>query len=314
MTSDPVIVLGSRSLAKERAHVCHHTYPTDMVAEHGWAHESDKRSAKPCDVKAVEGRRASWRIIARTEWADKTQADEQQATYVREYVVGVDAELPRIYASIVALMDENLILLASTGEPKVLYYEMNDDDYRFLAERATGDAKRQAPMTQKVLKTVEARQMQYTDRIVDLAVVTQLRIPTIHTAQRTVEVPKIVSQDRIPQRTAERAVDAPIPQVTEEIIEMFNVLSQDRVQQRNVEQITETPAVSLAEEIVEAHKAQTQEERIQERIIEEIIGVSVPHVTEETIEVVEHILQERVRSNTVEQIVAVAFPRIQEEL
>ena len=27
---------GSRSLAKERARVCHHTYPTDMAAELGW--------------------------------------------------------------------------------------------------------------------------------------------------------------------------------------------------------------------------------------------------------------------------------------
>ena len=84
--------------------------------------------------------------------------------------------------------------------------------------------------------------MQYSDRIVDLPVVTQRRISTIQTAQRTVEVLKIVSQDRIPQQTAEQLVDIPVPQVTEEIIEMSNVLSQDRVQQRNVEQIAETPA------------------------------------------------------------------------
>ena len=97
-------------------------------------------------------------------------------------------------------MDENLIPSASTREPKAFYSEKKDDYYRFLAERATGEAKRQAPMIQKVLKTVEASQMQNSDTIVDLVVVTQRRIPTIQTAQRTVEVPKIGSQYRIPQR------------------------------------------------------------------------------------------------------------------
>ena len=109
-------------------------YHSHMVAERGWAHESGERGAEPCDVKAVDDRRASWRIIARTEWADKTLADEQQATYAREYVVGADAELPRINASILAPMDEDLIPSASTGEPKVLYYEMKGDHCRFLAE------------------------------------------------------------------------------------------------------------------------------------------------------------------------------------
>ena len=226
-------------------------------------------------------RRAAWRIIASAEQKGKTKAYEQQAADAREYAIVLEAELQRIYAGILALMDENLIPSASTGEPKAFYSEKKDDYYRFLAERATGDAKRQAPMIQKVLKTVEAPQMQYSDRI--------------------------------PQRTAEQAVDAPVPQVTEEIIEMFNVLSQDRVQQRNVEQTTETPAVSLAEEIVEAPKAQTQEKRIHERIVEKP-DVPVPRVTEKTIEVVKFSPQERVQNRTVRQIMDVPIPRVMEEI
>ena len=211
-----------------------------------------------------------------------------------EHVAKVDAELQRIFAGILALMDENLIPSASTGEPKAFNSEKKDDYYRFFAERATGDAKRHVPMIQKVLKTVEGPQMQYSDRIDDLLVVTQRRIPTAQTAQRTIEVPKIVSQDRIPQQTVEQLVDIPVPQVTEEILEMFNVLSQNRVQQRNVEQITETPAVSLAEEIMECTTHLVQEtvempqvqflDRVRGRIIEET-DVTIPRLMKETIEV-----------------------------
>ena len=147
--------------------------------------------------KAVGSRQAAWRIIASGEQKERTKAYEQQAADTREYTIMLEAELLRIYAGILALMDENLIPSASTGELKAFYSEKKDDYYRFLAEHATGDAKRQAPMIQKVLKTVEAPRMQYSDRI--------------------------------PQRTAEQAVDIPVPQVTEEIIEMFDVLSQDRV-------------------------------------------------------------------------------------
>ena len=134
------------------------------------------------------------------EQKERTKAYEQQAADAREYAIMLEAELQRIYAGILALMDE-LIPSATTGEPKAFYSEKKDDYHRFLAERATGDAKWQAPMIQKVLKTVEAPQMQYSDRIVDLPVVTQRRIPIIQTAQRTVEVPKIVSQDSIQQQS-----------------------------------------------------------------------------------------------------------------
>ena len=87
---------------------------------------------------------------------ERTKAYEQQAADAREYIIMLEDELQRIYAGILALMDENLIPSASSGEPKAFYSEKKDDYYRFLAERATGNAKRQAPMIQKVLQTVEA--------------------------------------------------------------------------------------------------------------------------------------------------------------
>ena len=42
-------------------------------------------------------------------------------------------------------------------------------------------SEREAPMIQKVLKTVEVPQVEYNDRIVDLPVATQCRVPTIKT-------------------------------------------------------------------------------------------------------------------------------------
>ena len=53
-------------------------------------------------------------------------------------------EQKEIYDGILALMDENLIPSACTGEPKAFYFEKKDDYYRFLAECATGDAKSKA--------------------------------------------------------------------------------------------------------------------------------------------------------------------------
>ena len=223
-----------------------------MVAERGHARDVGEKPTELSAEKVVGSRQAAWRIIASGEQKERTKAYEQQAADTREYAIMLEAELQRIYVGILALMDENLIPSASTGEPKGFFSEKKDDYYRFLAERATGVAKRQAPMIQKVLKIVEAPEMQYTDRIVDMPVTAQC------------QVPKSVSQDRIPQRIDEQLVDIPVPQIAEETVEMFNVFTQDRVQQRIVEQITETPEVSLVEEIVEAPKTQTQEKRIVE--------------------------------------------------
>ena len=45
--------------------------------------------AESWNVKAVDSRRATWRIIARTEF-EATQADEQQAKDAKEYVARVE--------------------------------------------------------------------------------------------------------------------------------------------------------------------------------------------------------------------------------
>ena len=80
-----------------------------MVAEHGYAHGSG-------DELAI-----------------------RYAANAREDVGQVEAELQKISDGIFALMDKNPILSEGTGEPKVFYYKMKSNFYRYLAECATGD-------------------------------------------------------------------------------------------------------------------------------------------------------------------------------
>ena len=57
--------------------------------------------------------------------------------------------------------------------------------------------RRQAPMIQEVLKTVEIAQGQYIGKIGDVSVVTERHIPTVQTAQKTEEVPKVQFLDPV---------------------------------------------------------------------------------------------------------------------
>ena len=52
-------------------------------------------------------------------------------------------------------------------------------------------------IVQTVEETVEVPQVQYSDRIVDLLVMTQCRVPTIQPVQKTVEMPQVQFFDRV---------------------------------------------------------------------------------------------------------------------
>merc|ERR1712190_513887 len=74
----------------------------------------------------------------------KTKGNTDQATYAREYCAKVEAELQKICDTILGLLDDNLILKASTGESKVFYQKMKADYYRYIAEFSDGDKKGKA--------------------------------------------------------------------------------------------------------------------------------------------------------------------------
>ena len=179
------------------------------------------------------GRRATWRVIISVEHEGEIKSIEQQAAYAREYVVEVEAEVQKICIGFLALMDENLIPTASTGEPKVFYYKRKGDYYRFskVAEEVVNVPvvlQRQKPVIQKVQKTVEVSQVQYVDKIVDVPVLAQRQVPVIQTVQKTVEVQRVQLLDRVVDVSVVLQRQVPCPwmpreRIQERIVEESNV-------------------------------------------------------------------------------------------
>ena len=102
-----------------------------MVAEHHYDATTAgrrKRSEKEHDEMMIDQK-------------ERTKAYVQQATDARDYIIVLENELRRVYAGVLALMDENLIPLISTGESKTFCFEKKDDYYRSITECNTGNAK-----------------------------------------------------------------------------------------------------------------------------------------------------------------------------
>jgi 14-3-3 protein epsilon len=108
------------------------TYDTELTVE--------ERNLLSVAYKNVIGaRRSSWRIVSSLE-----QKDEQLNDLAKQYRIQIEKELKEICADILSLLDKHLIPHASTGESKVFYYKMKGDYYRYLAEFATGNDRKEA--------------------------------------------------------------------------------------------------------------------------------------------------------------------------
>jgi len=92
----------------------------------------------------VGSRRAAWRIITSVEQKETSKGNAEQAAWAKEYREKVEVELRKICNEILALMNENLIPLATTGETKVFYHKMKGDYYRYIAEFSMEGAKKEA--------------------------------------------------------------------------------------------------------------------------------------------------------------------------
>lgn len=92
----------------------------------------------------IGGRRASWRIVSSIEQKEEAKKNEAQATKVSAYRKKIEKELSDICNDILSVLTDNLIPTAATGESKVFYYKMKGDYYRYLAEFATGDVRKEA--------------------------------------------------------------------------------------------------------------------------------------------------------------------------
>ena len=86
--------------------------------------------------RGVGTRRLAWRFIASVEQKERTKAHEQQAADARKYAA-------KVCDGILTLIDEDLILSASTGEPKVFYYKTETIEEQ--APKLDGRCAAQAP-------------------------------------------------------------------------------------------------------------------------------------------------------------------------
>jgi len=90
----------------------------------------------------VGARRASWRIISSIEQKEKAKESSSHVTQIRGYCEKVEKELEDICSDVLGVLDNHLIKSAENAESKVFYNKMKGDYYRYLAEFANEERKK----------------------------------------------------------------------------------------------------------------------------------------------------------------------------
>ncbi|XWS14936.1 hypothetical protein CRYUN_Cryun35bG0051200 [Craigia yunnanensis] len=88
--------------------------------------------------------RAAWRIVSSIEQKEEGRKNEEHVVLVKEYRSKIEAELSDVCASILTLLESNLIPSAAVSESKVFYLKMKGDYHRYLAEFKFGDERKAA--------------------------------------------------------------------------------------------------------------------------------------------------------------------------
>ncbi|KAM4633862.1 tyrosine 3-monooxygenase/tryptophan 5-monooxygenase activation protein, theta polypeptide a [Polymixia lowei] len=111
------------------------------VTEQGAELTCEERNLLSVAYKNVVGaRRSAWRVISAIE--QKTEGNEKKLEMVKEYREKVEGELRDICNDVLGLLSKYLIDNAPNSESKVFYLKMKGDYYRYLAEVASGDQKK----------------------------------------------------------------------------------------------------------------------------------------------------------------------------
>ncbi|KAA0051722.1 14-3-3-like protein B [Cucumis melo var. makuwa] len=88
--------------------------------------------------------RAAWWIVSSIEQKEESRKNEEHVVLVKDYRSKVESELSDVCASILQLLDSNLIPSTSASESKVFYLKMKGDYHRYLAEFKVGDERKAA--------------------------------------------------------------------------------------------------------------------------------------------------------------------------
>ncbi|XP_062858393.1 tyrosine 3-monooxygenase/tryptophan 5-monooxygenase activation protein, theta polypeptide a [Trichomycterus rosablanca] len=111
------------------------------VTEQGAELTNEERNLLSVAYKNVVGaRRSAWRVISSIE--QKTDVGDKKLQMVKEYREKVEGELKEICNDVLGLLSKYLIENSTNAESKVFYLKMKGDYYRYLAEVASGDDKK----------------------------------------------------------------------------------------------------------------------------------------------------------------------------
>mmetsp|Transcript_42208 Transcript_42208/g.99013 ORF Transcript_42208/g.99013 Transcript_42208/m.99013 type:complete len:318 (+) Transcript_42208:135-1088(+) len=127
---------------------------TRAIAKMGLDLTVEERSLLSVAYKNVVGaRRASWKIISSIE---QKETEEDKHGLIKSYLSKVEKELSDICSDIIGLLDKYLIPSASEAEPKVFYLKMHGDYWRYLAEVAGAEERKEA--AEEALQAYKAAQ------------------------------------------------------------------------------------------------------------------------------------------------------------
>ncbi|BBG95833.1 general regulatory factor 8, partial [Prunus dulcis] len=88
--------------------------------------------------------RAAWRIVSSIEQKEEGRKNEEHVVLVKEYRSKVETELSDVCASILKILDSNLVPSAKSSESKVFYLKMKGDYHRYMAEFKAADERKAA--------------------------------------------------------------------------------------------------------------------------------------------------------------------------
>lgn len=92
----------------------------------------------------VGARRASWRVLSSIEGKEKDKPDsESRVRSISDYRHRVERELEKICRELLDILERCLLPEDKTAEGQVFYWKMAGDYYRYLAEFAVGDDRRE---------------------------------------------------------------------------------------------------------------------------------------------------------------------------
>jgi 14-3-3 protein epsilon len=115
------------------------------VAEHNTELTSEERLLLHEAYKqAVDARRDSWRAVYNTEQKEQGRVPEELMEITREYRKEIENEINNLCSDALCIIEYKIVRNTASGEPKVFYYKMKGDYYRYIAEFAYGSEKIEA--------------------------------------------------------------------------------------------------------------------------------------------------------------------------